>query len=55
MNTNELIKYIDDTFDRPHGDSFWIDENGFKRSADVGYAYQWWRDCMKPELLRITE
>ena len=48
-----VIKYIDDAFERKHGDSFWLDENGNRSSADVGYAWEWWRDCMKPELIRV--
>ena len=48
-----FIKYIDNAFDREHGDSIWIDENGRRLSADVGYAYEWWRDCMRPELIRV--
>lgn len=53
---NELIQYIDDAFDRKHGDSFWIDENGERspECVDVGYAWEWWRDCMKPELIRVS-
>lgn len=52
---NELIQYIDDAFDREHGDSFWINEHGKRvdESVDVGYAWEWWRDCMKPELIRV--
>lgn len=49
----EVIEYINNAFDnRPHGSSFWINENGERMGADVGYAEEWWEDCMKPELRR---
>lgn len=49
----KVIEYINDAFDnRPHGSSFWLDENGNRTVADVGYAEEWWNDCMKPELRR---
>ena len=53
MNVNDLIQYIDNAFERKHGSSFWIDENGERTTADVGYAWEWWIDCMKPELTRV--
>lgn len=53
MNVKDLIQYIDDAFEREHGSSTWIDENGNKMGADVGYAWEWWTDCMKPELIRV--
>lgn len=49
----EVIAYIDKAFDRKHGDSFWVDEQGEKHPADVGYGCDWWEICMKPELLRV--
>lgn len=50
-----LIEYIDDAFDRKHGDSFWINENDERadESVDVGAVWEWWRDCMRPELMRV--
>jgi hypothetical protein len=49
----QIIDYIDAAFDRPCGDSFWLDENGKRYTGvDVGYAHEWWQDCMKPELMR---
>ena len=52
-SNNEVIEYIEATFDRKHGDSFWIDENGNSHGADVGYSWEWWNDCMRPELMRV--
>lgn len=54
MNINNLIKYIDDAFNnRSHLSAYWVDENGNDIGADVGYAWEWWQDCMKPELIRV--
>lgn len=50
----EIIDYIDRAIDeRPHGSSFWVDELGRRFTTDVGYAAEWWDECMKPELLRV--
>lgn len=53
MNVNDLIHYIDNAFDRQRGESYWLDENGNDISTDVGYAWEWWIYCMKPELIRV--
>lgn len=49
----EVIRYIDLTFERQRYDSIWLDEKMERHSADVGYGYEWWKECMKPELLRM--
>lgn len=54
MPVEEFIAYIDKAIkERLHGDSFWIDEREHTHGADVGYAWEWWMDCMRPELLRV--
>lgn len=54
MPVEEFIAYIDKAFkERSHGDSFWIDELETTHCADVGYAFEWWRDIMRLELLRV--
>lgn len=51
-----IIKHIDSAFDRPCGESYWLDEKMNRISGiDVGYAWEWWRDCMRPELCRLFE
>lgn len=52
---HEIITYIDNAFNRSHGDSYWVDEQGKKHSVDVGYGGEWWEECMKPELLRVFD
>lgn len=53
-NEVQLIDYINKAFyERPHSQTRWIDELGNAIPADVGYAEEWWEDCMKPELLRV--
>lgn len=53
-NEVRLIDYIDKAFaERPHSQTRWIDELGNAIPADVGYAVEWWEDCLKPELLRV--
>ena len=50
----EIISYIDRAInERDHGSVIWKDENGGRHTTDVGYAAEWWEDCMKPELLRV--
>ena len=47
----KIIKYIDERFDsREHGESYWVDHCGERITTDVGYAMEWWKCCMKPEL-----
>lgn len=50
-----IINYIDQRLDSNPYEGSWIDDQGKRISADVGYAFEWWRDCMKPELLRKFE
>ena len=55
MNKKEIVKeiitYINDRFDdRSHGDGYWVMPDGTKITEDVGYAYEWWTDCMVIEL-----
>lgn len=53
MTIEDFINYIDARFDtKNHGNSFWINDLGERIVSDTGYAYEWWEDCMKPELLR---
>jgi hypothetical protein len=53
MNIEDFIDYIDSRLDaEDHGESFWVNDLGARISADYGYAYSWWHDCMRPELLR---
>lgn len=52
----KIIKYIDERFDSgEHGDSYWVDHCGERISADTGYAHEWWKNCMKPELEDLIE
>lgn len=52
----KIIQYIDERFNSgEHGDSYWVDHCGERISADTGYAYEWWENCMKPELEDIVE
>lgn len=56
-NTKEVvqkvIEYIDNAFNnRPHLSAYWLDENGNSTCVDVGYAEEWWDECMKPEIRR---
>lgn len=52
-NINEFIKYIDDAIkNRPHGDSYWIDDQGQYHTVDVGYGEEWW-SIVKEELRRV--
>ena len=47
----EIIEYINKRFRSPdHGESYWIMPDGQCISADVGYAQEWWDDCMSIEL-----
>lgn len=52
----KIIKYIDERFDsREHGDSYWVDHCGERITTDVCYAMEWWKNCMKPELVDWIE
>jgi hypothetical protein len=47
-----IINYIDSRlYENPYEGS-WVNDLGERIPSDVGYAYEWWRYCMKPELLR---
>lgn len=48
-----LIDYIDKAFERQEYESRWLNEQGEYLSADIGYAYEWWKYAMKPELRRV--
>jgi len=54
-NIKEFIDYIDNAINsRPHGESYWVDEDGDEEDAmDVGYGIDWWRQNIKPEIERI--
>ena len=52
-NINDIFEYIDKAFDRTPYEGSWITDTGERVSCDVGYAYEWWNDCMKPELIRV--
>lgn len=49
----ELINYIDDALNRSSSSTQVMNERGEYLTADVGYVYEWWNDCMKPELERV--
>ena len=48
----DLIKYIDSRIEENPYEGSWMTDLGERVSVDVGYVYDWWNDCMKPELLR---
>lgn len=53
-NMRNTIDYIDTAFEeQSRGSSIWYDEFGREYCEDVGYAYQWWEECMKPQLERV--
>lgn len=52
MNFQDFINYIDARLRENPYEGSWITDCGERISVDVGYAYNWWSDCMKPELLR---
>lgn len=52
QNIREVIKYIEDRLNEQPYEGSWITDTGERVSADLGYVYDWWRDCMKPELIR---
>lgn len=47
-----VINYISNRIDENPYEGTWVTDQGEHVSADVGYVYDWWRDCMKPELIR---
>jgi hypothetical protein len=52
----KIIEYIDKRFDDPkHGCSFWAKLDGTTQTEDVGYAWEWWDDCMRSELEQLVE
>lgn len=53
MLIRDFIDYIDHAFEsQPSGSCCWIDDLGQEHIVDIGYAYQWWEECMKPQLER---
>ena len=47
----DVIKSVDEMFDRQLYESQWVDENmEVLGGADTGYAYECWRDYIKDEL-----
>ena len=49
-----VIDYVDNALkSRPHRTCFWINEYGQDYCVDVGYAEDWWDNCMSPELRRV--
>lgn len=47
----DVIKSVDEMFDRQLYESQWVDENmEVLGGADTGYAYECWRDYIKAEL-----
>lgn len=60
MNKKEIVKeivdYINQRFNSDeHGESYWIMPNKQRITVDVGYAYEWWNDCMLVELAEKYE
>lgn len=53
VNLNDIFEYIENAFERTPYQGSWITETGDRVTCDVGYAYEWWNDCMKPELIRV--
>ena len=51
-HVHTIINYIDQRLDSNPYEGSWINDQGKRIPTDVGYAFEWWRDCMKPELLR---
>lgn len=53
-NVQNTINYIDTAFEEQSvGSSTWYDELDREYIEDVGYAAQWWDECMKPQLERV--
>lgn len=52
LDVLSVIDYISNRIDENPYEGSWITDRGERVSADVGYVIDWWRDCMKPELLR---
>jgi hypothetical protein len=53
VDLKDILDYIDKTFDRTPYEGSWITDSGERVSCDVGYAWEWWSDLMKPELIRV--
>ena len=52
MNLKDFIAYIDARLAENPYEGSWINDKGERISTDVGYAWEWWKYCMKPELMR---
>lgn len=55
MPVQDFIEYIDKRLAENPYEGSWITDKGERIPVDVGYAYEWWNNCMKPELLRKFE
>ena len=53
INLQDFIDHIEKAFDRTPYEGSWITDTGERVSCDIGYTWEWWRDCMKPELIRV--
>lgn len=51
----DILDYVDKAFDRTPYEGSWITYDGARVSCDVGYAYEWWDQYMKPELIHIFD
>jgi hypothetical protein len=47
---NDVIDYVDNRFDEQHYEGTWKMPDGDTVKTDVGYAEEWWKECMKKEL-----
>lgn len=52
MDIQEFIDHIESRLNEQPYEGSWISDLGERIPADVGYVYDWWNYCMKPELLR---
>lgn len=48
----QLINYISNRINENPYEGSWINDRDERIVADVGYVYDWWFTCMRPELLR---
>ena len=53
MKLQDIFEHIENAFNRTPYEGSWITDTGERVSCDVGYAYDWWENYMKPELIRV--
>ena len=47
----DIIDYIENRFNEQPCEGSWKKLDGSTTSTDCGYAWDWWKNCMKPELM----